>query len=126
LGNECWAIGESKEGTLFAGDANSGGLYRSTNNGENWELASNLFPLTFAVDSNNVVYAGTFNGLYFSTDNGISWTENNFFTNIAVPSIVVDTNNNIYCGTGYYSGGNGVFCSKDGGQSWMDTIRFKW
>jgi photosystem II stability/assembly factor-like uncharacterized protein len=117
--NECWAIGESKDGVLFAGDANSGQLYRSTNNGENWEFSANIAPLAFAVDSNNVVYAGTFNGLYSSTDNGITWTQNIFLSGYAVSTVLIDTSSGIYCGTGYtYLNGDGLFYSGDGGQNW--------
>ena len=72
---ECWAIGESNENVLFAGDADIGQLYRSTDTGNNWELTSSIAPLSFAVDSNNIVYTGTFNGLYSSTDNGLTWIQ---------------------------------------------------
>ncbi|HSW54683.1 MAG TPA: T9SS type A sorting domain-containing protein [Ignavibacteriaceae bacterium] len=116
---ECWAIGESKDGVLFAGDANSGQLYRSTDNGESWQFSALIAPLTFAVDSNNVVYTGTFNGLYSSTDNGLTWTQNNFFSGYAVSTVQIDTSNGIYCGTGYtYLNGDGLFHSGDGGQTW--------
>jgi photosystem II stability/assembly factor-like uncharacterized protein len=119
--NECWAIGESNDGVLIAGDANAGRLYRSTDNGENWEFSANIASLAFAVDSNNVVYAGSFNGLYSSTDNGLTWTQDNFLSSCAVSTVVIDSDNNIYCGTGvsFISGsGNGVFFSDDGGQNW--------
>ena len=115
---ECWAIGESNEGVLFAGDANSGWLYRSTNNGDSWEFSANFAPLAFAVDFNNVVYAGTFNGLYSTTDNGVTWLQNNFLYGITVSSVIVDKDNNIFCGTGYYNNGNGVYYSNSNGQNW--------
>jgi len=115
---ECWAIGESNDGVLFAGDADAGRLYRSTNNGDNWEFSANLASLAFAADSNNIVYAGTFSGLYSTTDNGISWVQNNYLSSYVVSSVLVDSGNNIFCGTGYYNNGNGVFYSTDGGQNW--------
>jgi len=118
---EGWAIGESKDGVLFAGDANVGRLYRSTDSGENWEFSANIAPLAFAVDSNNVVYAGSFNGLYISTNNGITWTQNNYLAGYIIPTVITDNNNNVYCGTGYtypYLNGNGLFSSKDVGQNW--------
>jgi len=115
---ECWAFGESKDGVLFAGDGQYVQLYRSTNYGDTWELSANLRPLVFATDSNNKVYAGTFDGLFATTDNGLNWTQNNFLSNIPVSSILIDTNNNIYCSTGYYNNGNGVFYSTNGGLNW--------
>jgi photosystem II stability/assembly factor-like uncharacterized protein len=116
--NECWAFGESKDGVLFAGDGQYNRLYRSTNYGDNWVLSANLRPLVFATDSNNFIYAGTFTGLYSSIDNGITWTQDNFLQNIPISSIIIDEGNNVYCGTGYYDSGDGVYYSDDGGQSW--------
>lgn len=115
---ECWAFGESKDGVLFAGDAQFVKLFRSTNYGESWEFSAYLEPLAFATDSNNIVYAGTETGLYATSDNGLNWAQNNFLANIAVSSIIIDTSNNIYCGTGYYNNGNGVFYSTNGGDDW--------
>lgn len=115
---ECWAFGQSKDGVIFAGDGQYTKLYRSTDYGENWELSANLRPLVFTTDSNNIVYAGTHDGLFITTDNGLTWAQNNFLANIPVSSILIDSNNNIYCGTGYYSNGHGIFYSRDGGQNW--------
>ncbi|MBX2976277.1 MAG: T9SS type A sorting domain-containing protein [Ignavibacteriaceae bacterium] len=103
---------------MFAGDGQYVNLYRSTDYGENWVLSANLRPLVFATDSNNIVYAGTHDGLFATTDNGLTWAQNNFLSNIPVSSILIDSANNIYCGTGYYSNGNGVFYSTDGGLNW--------
>lgn len=118
---ECWTIGESKEGTMFAGDADAGYLCRSTDGGNNWEIVDNIGPLAIAADSNNTIYCGTFNGLYLSTDDGITWIYNNSLGSYTVPTIIIDTNNNIYCGTGYYSNGNGLFYSANGGGSWTQS-----
>ena len=49
----------------------------------------------------------------------LNWIQNNFLANIAVSSILIDTNNNIYCGTGYYNNGDGVFYSTNGGLDWI-------
>jgi photosystem II stability/assembly factor-like uncharacterized protein len=115
---ECWAFGQSKDGVMFAGDGQYQYTYRSTDYGENWEFSAYLRPFVFATDSSNIVYAGTHDGLFGTTDNGITWAQNNFLANIAVPSILIDSSNSIYCGTGYYDNGNGVFYSSDGGQNW--------
>jgi photosystem II stability/assembly factor-like uncharacterized protein len=91
IGVECWAIGENKNGILFAGNADGfGGIFKSTDDGENWEFSGNVYPLIIATDSNNVTYAGTFSGLYSTSDNGLSWTKNSFFENITVSSIIID------------------------------------
>jgi photosystem II stability/assembly factor-like uncharacterized protein len=116
---ECWAFGESNDGILFAGSG-EGQVYRSTDNGDSWVLSANLPSLVFATDTNNVVYCGTFNGLYKSTDNGTSWQQDNYFTNVAVSSVLVDSSNNVYCSTGYYSNGNGVYYSTNGGGNWLN------
>jgi photosystem II stability/assembly factor-like uncharacterized protein len=116
--NECWAFGESNDDVLFAGDGQYNRLYRSTNYGDNWTLSANLRPLAFVTDSNNTVYAGTFTGLYKTSDNGLSWVQDNLLQNLPIASILIDERNNIYCGTGYYDSGDGVYYSDDGGQSW--------
>ncbi|MDP2303902.1 MAG: T9SS type A sorting domain-containing protein [Ignavibacteria bacterium] len=115
---ECWAFGQSRDGVMFAGDGQYVRLYRSTDYGDNWELSANLRPLVFATETNNIVYAGTHDGLFATTNNGLTWAQNNFLSNIPVSSILIDSANNIYCGTGYYDNGNGVFYSTDGGQNW--------
>jgi len=116
---ECWAFGQSKDGILFAGDGQYVKIFRSTDYGENWTLSANLRPLVFATDSNNIVYAGTHDGLFATRDSGKTWAQNNFLKNFPVSSILIDSNNNIFCGTGYYSNGDGVFYSTDGGQNWI-------
>jgi photosystem II stability/assembly factor-like uncharacterized protein len=120
LTGECWAFGQSKDGVMFAGDGQYQNTFRSTNYGDTWEFSAPLRPLVFATDSNNIVFAGTHDGLFATTDNGLSWAQNNFLSNIAVSSILIDSSNNIYCSTGYYSDGNGVFFSSDGGQNWTN------
>ena len=117
---ECWAIGENKNSTIiFAGDGQFGKLYRSSNYGNNWQLVANLPVLSFAVDSSNNIYCGTFIGLYKSTDDGLSWNPAGF-NNIPVNKIVIGENNRIICGTGYYDNGQGVYYSDDYGLTWTN------
>lgn len=115
---ECWAIGENKNGTiLFAGDGQFGKLYRSSDYGNSWQLTANLPVLSFAVDSLNNIYCGTFIGLYKSTDDGLNWNPAGF-NNIPVNKILIGENNRVICGTGYYDNGQGVFFSDDYGNIW--------
>jgi photosystem II stability/assembly factor-like uncharacterized protein len=115
---ECWAIGENKNGSvLFAGDGQFGGLYRTTDYGSHWLLSANLPVLSFAVDSLNNIYCGTFIGLYKSTDDGLNWHPAGF-NNIPVNKILIGESNRVICGTGYYDNGQGVFYSDDYGNNW--------
>lgn len=116
--SECWVIGENKDNVLFAGDANNGQMFRTTDKGNSWEFSGSIAPLSIASDTNNITYAGSFNGLYYSTDSGLTWNQHSNIT-YPISSIIVDSSNNIYLGTGYYDSGNGVFYSSDSGQSFI-------
>lgn len=65
-------------GVIYAGEYNTGGVYKSNNNGANWTLVS--FPWMvrdLAIDpvANVVVFAGTTAGLFRSMDSGANWTQ---------------------------------------------------
>ncbi|MFN8359885.1 MAG: T9SS type A sorting domain-containing protein [Candidatus Kapaibacterium sp.] len=76
-GINCFAVNGN---TLFTGTNN--GIYRSTNNGENWErintgLRGDTIVLCLTV-SGSTVFAGTSKGgIFRSTDNGDSWIPKN-------------------------------------------------
>ena len=116
FGPSCWAFIKTKNNVLLAGDGYYRRLFRTTNYGESWSYVTSLGPLAFAMDTNNTVYMGTLFGLYSSSDDGLTWTQS--INNISVSTILIDKNNNIYCGTGYYDQGNGVLFSSNGGVSW--------
>lgn len=115
---EYWAFGESNDGILFAGNG-EGYVYRSTNYGDSWEFSVNLMSLVFVTDENNEVYCGAHYGLFKTIDNGLNWLMNGSFRDTAVSSILIDSDNNIYIGTGYYDKGNGVYYSTNGGGNWI-------
>ncbi|MDP3831759.1 MAG: hypothetical protein Q8Q47_10845, partial [Ignavibacteriaceae bacterium] len=76
--------------------------------------------LVFATDSNNTVFCGThFSGLFKTTNNGVNWFQSPSFQDMTVSSILIDSSNNIFIGTGYYDNGNGVYYSTDGGNEWI-------
>jgi hypothetical protein len=67
----------------------------------------------FAVDGSNL-FAGTYNGVFLSTNNGTSWTAvNTGLTNTIVLSLAVN-GSNLFAGTD----GGGVFFSTNDGASW--------
>ena len=136
------------ETNLFAG-TDGGGVFLSTNNGTNWGAVNDGFPrntsdtatylnvTTLTVSPNGAggtnLFAGTNNlfgfpnnGVFFSTNNGTSWTATGLHTYIN--SLAVSPNGvdgtNLFAGTG---GGfsapseNGVFLSTNNGKSWTAT-----
>ena len=116
----CWAFGQNKEGSvLVAGEAWFGRTYRSTDNGDSWTYTAPLSGISFAVDSINNIYCGTFDGLYKSTNDGLTWDPTGL-TNVPVNAILIDSSNGVICGTGYYTNGQGVFYSTDYGATWTN------
>ncbi|HKR04202.1 MAG TPA: T9SS type A sorting domain-containing protein [Bacteroidia bacterium] len=77
-GSQVYASGLAAHGNVVvagivsftAGD----GIYRSTNGGVSWtQVNSILDVISMAAGGTNHFYAGTFNGNYFSNDDGLSW-----------------------------------------------------
>lgn len=108
-------------GPVILVSAGNGGVYRSQNNGAEWELAVNGLPCQpsiMALDTDGVnVYAAIYgNGIYRSDDEGLNWypanmgAEGTTFYNIAV------NGSQIYGG----EANGGVYYSPDGGNSWFD------
>jgi len=112
---------------IFAGTGGftyEGGIYRSTNNGENWiEVTNGLtnkWINKIAIYTENkedtIIFAGTqFGGVFRSTNWGESWVE----VNSGLPDNKWITSfgfhgNNIFTGLHY----GGVYCSTDYGLSW--------
>jgi len=65
----------------------------------------------------NIIYAGTQDGVYKSTNGGINWAPiNNVLTNLEVNCLLIDSQhtNTIYAGTGV-----GIFKTIDGGENWV-------
>ena len=92
----CLAINSS--GDIFAGTDGSG-VYRSTDNGNNWIQANNnnlSFSNVYSIaidNSSGDIFAGTYgSGVFRSTDNGNNWTQiNSGLTNINVLSLLIDS-----------------------------------
>jgi hypothetical protein len=101
---------------VFAGTANLHGIFKSTNNGVNWNQTSlNNQNITSLLVSNNTIYAGTNNGIFISNNNGFTWTQ----TGAYIQNILslAANGSNIYAGSNY----NGVYKSIDNGISWIQT-----
>ena len=124
-----WAIAGSGL-NLFV--VTSGGVFLSTNNGTSWNKVNagftHAFVRSFVVSPNGAggfnLFAGTWGkygsgeGVFISTDNGVSWTKvNSGLQDINVTTLAVSPNgaggSNLFAGTFA-----GVFFSTNNGMSW--------
>lgn len=130
-----FAFASTTPDSIFMGTTNwvgeGGGVYLSTDGGDNWESfgLSQHFVKSMAVDNNNMVYAG--NGGHWATGQGglyrynyetTIWDTLHYFPYIY--SIVFNSENHIYTGFGTTSEyWGGVMHSEDNGETWiLDTI----
>lgn len=100
-----------------------GGFFKSTDGGLTWRESPELrkealHSLTQADRDPNVLIAGTFNGIFGSTDSGETWTPLSTASTpglVHVESLAIDPHdtNIIYAGTWYLP-----YKSTDGGKSW--------
>jgi photosystem II stability/assembly factor-like uncharacterized protein len=106
----------SEIGHIFAA-TNTGGVFRSTDGGENWfatSLSIDVFSL--ALNSNGTIFAGTENGIYFSIDQGENWTSGSIgLTDPNIYSLAINSNDFIFAGTR----DSGMFRSTNDGASWI-------
>lgn len=92
------------------------GIYLSTNGGFNWSLISpSISAVKMDKSGNNIIVATLNTGIYYSSDNGSTWTNftSGLLTNIRDVKIV---------GTNFFAATeNGLFISSDGGTTWTIT-----
>lgn len=122
---------------VYAGSDDGGGIWKSTNSGQDWALTTADFPnmtgWSITVDANNpnTVFAcdvyGRY-GLLKSTDAGSSWSQSvtglSTQYELMVSGLTMKTTDTVFISTGEGANtspprpGNGVFISYDGGGSW--------
>lgn len=124
--SESWAAGSGMTAPLIRGFAVAGtvlyagsvggGVFVSDDQGETWSRSidgpADMTVHTVAADASGNAYAGTWNGVWKSEDQGASWQEsglqgNGIFSFLSEPSV-------LYAGTF----GGDVRASLDGGASW--------
>jgi len=97
---------------------NGGGVYRSIDNGSNWEYIglSNDWLLSIAVNSAGEVFAGGYSGIYKYTGNGTSWILLKDY--LDVEKLFINTIGVIFasCNNSSFNNG-GVLRSENNGQS---------
>lgn len=130
--------------TIYAGAAN-GGIFKTTDGGTTWNPIFDdqaylaIGALTIDPNNANVIYAGTGdrnfgggshlgNGIYKSTDQGITWTQSGLTDASIVTDIVIDPSNSqrIFAGTlgnvFVKDNNRGVYKSLDGGSTWENVF----
>ncbi|MCU7494168.1 MAG: choice-of-anchor A family protein, partial [Ignavibacteria bacterium] len=99
--NIVWSLGQS-QGTLYAG-LYSDGLYRSTDEGANWEKASTLnLPFVYSIvsDNNDNVYLSSWSGGVYVISSNESSARSLGMEGSGVSSIVISGNGeNVFAGT---------------------------
>ncbi|HSP89098.1 MAG TPA: T9SS type A sorting domain-containing protein [Ignavibacteriaceae bacterium] len=108
----------NSQGHIYGAGYN--GLFKSTNNGQDWESVSpqtflNFFQVnSVAIDQLDNIYAGTFLGIFKSTDNGVTFNpSNNGLTDLSINAIEINSLGVLFAGSF-----SGVSRSTDGGANW--------
>ncbi|MCZ7616721.1 MAG: hypothetical protein M5T52_24925 [Ignavibacteriaceae bacterium] len=125
--NNIISIAINDNGDIFAGTFNTG-IFRSIDNGESWIQINNGLTLPnirmiVFNDSGHVFVSSAPSpfqgGVFRSTNNGDNWIAvNNGLPFGAIFTVSIDSNNNIYAGSGF---GSGVYISTNNGDSWNAT-----
>lgn len=141
------AVDPNNSSIIYIGSP-SGGLWKTTDEGENWEVLTDEFPVlgvsAIAIDPTNpdIIYIGTGDrdasdtysiGILKSTDGGMTWDttgmQHTVYQNLTVEKLLINPENheNIYAALN-----DGLYRSYDGGDNWeliftgnMDDIEFK-
>ncbi len=120
----CFAVNPKNQHELYIGGYHYDGstyqgiLFKSVDGGVNWTdiyttISGYVYSLAIDPNSPNKIYAGTYSGVYRSSDSGLSWIKNNGY--VYSYELAIDPTNPdiIYSG---YSGS--VFKSINGGINW--------
>jgi len=96
-----------------------GGGFKSTDLGETWNQIGPIISQIndLIIDENDIIYVGTENRVYRSTNFGDSWQySSDGISSISIQSLAYNINGDIWAGARYYSGG--IFRSTDKGLTW--------
>ncbi|MEO8168538.1 MAG: hypothetical protein ABI623_09835, partial [bacterium] len=101
-----------------------GGVYRSADGGENWIQTAGTPGTSSSITAkrNGVVFYSGSVGIYWSTDEGVTWN-GSAHTDKNINAVCLDTSGNVYATaqwSTYLTSSSAVYRSTDEGESWMD------
>lgn len=114
----------SDPNTVYAG-TEAGGIFRSDDKGETWEMASASYPIrsvtSIKVDPSNslVVYAGDGSQIIKTEDGGESWVQLMAAASLGVNDIAISKTNSSLV---LLASASGLYRSTDAGQSWEKIL----
>ena len=105
------------DSSIYIGCINFGGIYKSTDSGNNWVNISQSLSISnndvrAIIKRNNIIYAGTFDGIVKSNDEGKSWQT--LFSSSSVQSMCFNENY-------IFAAVSGVKLSSDNGSTWISA-----
>ncbi len=115
-GVAAYAVACDPTGIVLA--STSGGIHRSTDDGQNWTRVATRSPFNFTRTPNGDWFGGTFgDGIQVSRDGGVTWSLTGV-SDISIESITSDLSGNVIAGTR----GSGIRRSTDGGYTWEKPL----
>jgi photosystem II stability/assembly factor-like uncharacterized protein len=105
----------------------TGGIYKSIDGGNNWDFINLTSIMSLSIDQNGTVYAGSWEQLFKSTDNGETWASILHCSSgtESIETIALNYEGYIVVGTVNGLGTGGVYISVDGGENWTTTSLVK-
>jgi len=111
---------------IFASNLDGNSIYFSVNGGEYWTITNNGLPSThipsIVINQYDILFAGTYEGLFRSTNNGEDWNE---VFDKSITSMNIDNNDYIYVCDHYadpYYEFSTLYRSTDQGESWLSLL----
>ena len=117
------AVSKSDPNIIIGFDSGGRGLFKTTDAGNTWDKfdypGQYVTALAISPNDSKMIFAGTNDGVFQSSDGAASWTQINQYKGIDVMALAFDTDGNLYASTEL----SGLAKSSDLGQTWQSINR---